>query len=54
MRELTDVHLTQLLEMLGSATMSFVTRDQSEGCQPLHFQFICYMHRTNTDHNHFQ
>ena len=31
-----DMHLTQLLEMLGSATMSFVTQDRSEGCQPLH------------------
>ena len=49
-----DAHLTQLLETLGSVTMSFVTQDHSKGRQPSHFQFICYTHRTNTNHNHFQ
>ena len=43
-----DAHLTQSLETLGSATMSFVTQDRSEGHRLSHFQFICYMHRTNT------
>ena len=49
-----DAHLTQLLEMLGAATMSFITQDRSKGRRPSHSWFICYTHRTNTNHNHFQ